>query len=316
MQQNSDTLSLRILAILIAIVVWGWIQLNEEETQVKRVQISYLTPETLIQSETLPKSVSVELIGAKGRIRQIEERKLNLTLDLRDVHLGKNQRTLQGNAITNLPDGIKVVRFSPPILELPFDVPSIREVPIRANLVGMPASKLKVHDMKVKPTSISIRGPEKYLNTLEYISTKSINISNLNESKRFSTEVSIPTSVISINQANLVEVVVELKEKNTVSVLENIQVVSNRFDWKVSPTALSVLVESEDDVSMHEQILVNVDTLLEELDNDFIEGNQTISLNFDEHPELFSLPTEDPYTIRNVSPNTLTLQYVDTMERK
>ena len=209
-----------------------------------------------------------------------------------------------------------MVRFSPPILELPFDVPSIREVPIRANIVGTPATKLKVNDVKVKPSSISVRGPEKYLNTLEYLSTKSINIANLNESNRFSTEVSIPTSVISINQANLVEVVVELKEKNTVSVLDNIQVVSNRFDWKLSPTTLSVLVESEDDVSMHEQILVNVDTLLEELNNDFMDGNQTIPLNFDEHPELFSLPTEDPYTIRNVSPNTLTLQYVDTMERK
>ena len=316
MPQNSDALPLRILAILIAIVIWGWIQLNEEETQVKRVQISYLTPEALIQSETLPKSISVELLGAKGRIRQIEEKRLKLTLDLRDVHLGQNQRTLQGDSITNLPDGIKVVRFSPPILELPFDVPSIREIPIRANVVGMPTAKLKVNEVKVKPSSISVRGPEKYLNTLEYISTKSINIANLDESKTFSTAVSLPTSVLSINQANLVEVIVELKEKNTVSVLENIQVITNRFDWEISPATLSVLVESEDDVSMHEQILVNVDTLLEELNNDFINSNQTIALNFDEHPELFSLPTEDPYTIRNVSPNTLTIQYIDPTERK
>ena len=67
--QRSETLPLKILAVLISII-WGWIQLNEEESDVKRVSIDYLTPDNLIQSEELPKSISVELMGAKGRIRQ------------------------------------------------------------------------------------------------------------------------------------------------------------------------------------------------------------------------------------------------------
>ena len=90
----------------------GLIQLNEEESDVKIVSISYLHPEELIQSEELPKTISVELLGAKGRIKQIKEKRLNMTLDLRDVHVGENQRTLQPNSLTDLPHGIQVTRFS------------------------------------------------------------------------------------------------------------------------------------------------------------------------------------------------------------
>ena len=53
--QRSETLPLKILAVLISILIWGWIQLNEEESDVKIVSISYLTPEELIQSEEYEK---------------------------------------------------------------------------------------------------------------------------------------------------------------------------------------------------------------------------------------------------------------------
>ena len=36
---------------------------------------------------------------------------LNMTLDLRDVHLGQNQRPLQESSLTVYSDGISVARF-------------------------------------------------------------------------------------------------------------------------------------------------------------------------------------------------------------
>ncbi len=318
--QRSETLPLQILAILISIVIWSWIQLNEEESDVKRVTINYLTPTELIQSEELPKSISVELIGAKGRIRQIKNRQLNMTLDLRDVHLGQNQQPLQESALTNLPDGISVARFSPPILELEFDNPSIREIPIRPNIIGTPNKKFKVSSIQTNPKSIPVKGPERYLSELEYISTKVVNIGNLDQNKTFSSQISLQSSILSIKQANQIDVTVELKERNTVSVLENLQVVSNHFDWEVQPNVISILVESEEDVSMHEQLLLNVDSLLEDLNNEDLSNeelihSQSITLNFADHPDLFTLPTEAPYTIKNLDPSTLTIQYVDPTRR-
>lgn len=313
--QRSETLPLKILAVLISILIWGWIQLNEEESDVRRVTISYLTPDELIQSEELPKSISVELVGAKGRIRQIKESRLNMTLDLRDVHLGQNQRTLQPSTLTDLPDGIQVTRFSPPILDLSFDNPSIREIPIRANILGTPNNKFKISSIQVNPKSLSVKGPERYLGELEYISTKAINIADLSENKLYSSQVSLPSSILSLNQENLIEVSIELKEKSTVSLLESLQVVSNHFDWEIEPSTISILVESEEDVSMHEQLLVNVDSLLKDLKVEDQGLTQRITISFSDHPDLFTLPTEELYTIKNLDPTTLTLKYVNPTER-
>ena len=239
-----------------------------------------------------------------------------MTLDLSDVHLGQNQRPLQESALKNLPDGISVARFSPPILELQFDNPSIREIPIRPNILGTPNNKFKISSIQTNPKSLPVRGPERYLGELEYLSTKAINIGNLEESKTFSSQISLPSSILSINQANVIDVTVELKERNTVSVLENLQVVSNHFDWEVKPSSISILVESEEDVSMHEQLLINVDSLLEELSQEEQLNTQSITLSFTDHPDLFSLPTEAQYTIKNLDPNMLSIQYIDPTRRR
>ena len=137
----------------------------------------------------------------------------------------------------------------------------------------------------------------------------------MSENKMYSTQISLPSSILSINQANLIDVNIELKEKSTVSVLENLQVVSNHFDWEITPPTISILVESEEDISMHEQLLVNVDSLLEGLNSGEQTNKQSITINFNDYPDLFTLPTEDQYTIRNLDPTTITLQYVNPTDR-
>ena len=131
----------------------------------------------------------------------------------------------------------------------------------------------------------------------------------------YSTQISLPSSILSINQANLIDVNIELKEKSTVSVLENLQVVSNHFDWEITPPTISILVESEEDISMHEQLLVNVDSLLEGFNSGEQTNKQSITINFNDYPDLFTLPTEDQYTIRNLDPTVITLQYVNPTDR-
>ena len=90
----------------------------------------------------------------------------------------------------------------------------------------------------------------------------------------------------------------------------------NHFDWEVKPDVISILVESEEDVSMHEQLLINVDSLLEDLSEEERITTQSITLSFVDHPDLFSLPTEAQYTIKNLDPNTLTIQYMDPTRRR
>ena len=316
-----DTTGLKVLAILISLMIWGWIQLNEEESTVKRVKVHYTVPANLIESKELPQTISVELVGAKGRIRQLDKIQLNLDIDLSDGHLGRNSRTLQEHFITNRPEGIQVERFSPPILDIEFDTPTVREIPVRINLVGTPNEDFKVGSVQSNPKTISIRGPEQYLNELEYISTKAININGIDESQSFSTQISLMNRTLSIQQANLLDVFVEIKDKNQVSVVPNLKTISNRLDWEIIPNTVSVLVESEDDSSTVQatELLVNVDIFiqaLEKVDSLTDLSQKELQLSFEEHPELFTLLTKTPYTIRNIEPNTVVLKKLTSTPRQ
>jgi|GEM_PF-3866088 len=316
-----DTTGLKVLAILISFMIWGWIQLNEEETTVKRVKVHYTVPTNFIESKELPQTISVEIVGSKGRIRQLDKIQLNLDVDLSDGHLGRNSRTLQEHFITNRPEGIQVERFSPPILDIEFDTPAVREIPVRINLVGTPHEDFKVGSVQSNPKTISIRGPEQYLNELEYISTKAININGIKESQSFSTQISLMNRTLSIQQANLLEVFVEIKDKNQVSVVPDLKTISNRLDWEIIPSTISVLVESEDDSSTVQatELLVNVDTFiqaLEEVDSATDLSKKELQLSFEEHPELFTLLTKTPYTIRNIEPNTVVLKKLTSTPRQ
>ena len=118
---------------------------------------------------------------------------------------------------------------------------------------------------------------------------------------------------LKIQQANLLEVFVEIKDKNQVTVIPNLKTISNRLDWEIIPSTISVLVESEEDGSTVQatELLVNVDTFIQAIEN--VEplkksSKRELQLSFEEHPELFTLLTKNPYTLRNIEPNTLVLK--------
>ena len=126
---------------------------------------------------------------------------------------------------------------------------------------------------------------------------------------------------LSIQQANLLEVFVEIKDKNQVSVVPDLKTISNRLDWEIIPSTISVLVESEDDSSTVQatELLVNVDTFiqaLEEVDSATDLSKKELQLSFEEHPELFTLLTKTPYTIRNIEPNTVVLKKLTSTPRQ
>ncbi len=315
MTVQNDTLKIKILATLIAIVIWGWIQLNEETTSVKRANIAYNKPSDLIETDTLPASASVEIRGSKGRIRQMSNTPLQIVVDISDGHLGKNSRTLQSDNIQGLPEGVTVERLTPPVLDFELEKPSVREIPIKPNIVGIPNSEYKISSVESVPSSVSIRGPESLLNKVEYIATKPINIQDIAASKKFSTQIILSSSVLSINQANLIEVFVEITDKYQYKVIEGIQTASNRLDWEVLPKEVSILAGSlEDNSNLEEtQLLINVDTLMTVLEQNeqatFEKDEYTI--RFEEHPELFTLMTSKQHTIRNIDPNEFSLRKIN-----
>ncbi len=307
--QPANVLAIRILAVLLSVIIWTWIQLNETTSSIQRVSLAFDRPEKLLEVEDLPKTISVELSGAKGRLRQLEKIPLLLPVDLSEGHEGENSIALDIQSILGLPDGIQVERLTPPILDITLAKPFIIEIPIRANLVGSINEDYKVSRVTITPPTISVRGAEASLNQIQDIPTRILNIGDINTNTSFKTQVVLPKSTLTIQQENVIDVKVELAPKNMQSVISGVLINLNSLEWNISPNEVSMLLSLPSDSSItSEQIQLQVDV------NSFLKITDSepvgeIELDYSKHPELFSIQGlgDLQATIKNIDPSVLTL---------
>ena len=308
-EHPANIMAIRILAVLLSILIWTWIQLNETTSSIQRVSLAFDRPEILIEVEELPKTVSVELSGAKGRLRQIEKIRLLLPVDLTDEQEGDISVTLDPQSILGLPDGIQVERLTPPILNFTLAKPFVREIPIRANLVGTTDEEYRVANVTITPPTLPVKGAESTLNQIQDIPTRILNIGGLNSNRTFSTQVVLPKSTLSLEQENLVTISIEMTPKNMDSVVSDVEVKLNSLDWNITPNKVSLLLNMPSDSSITaDQIQLQIDI------NKFLksynpETTKEVELIYSENTDLFSVNGlgQIKATIKNIEPPVLLL---------
>lgn len=188
---------LRILAVMIAISIWGWVQVNEEATLLQKVSLEFILPNDLIESSQLPKTILVEVSGSKGLIKSLENMTLSTQLDLSDGVLGGNHIDLSTQSILGLPEGVSISRYTPPSIGVNLDQQMLRELPIQPNIVGSPKDNWQLEKIEVYPRTITIKGPRKLLTSLSEIQTKVIDINKISSSMEVQVGLSFPSSMIS-----------------------------------------------------------------------------------------------------------------------
>lgn len=199
-------LTLRILAILLAISIWSWVQINEEASLLQKVSIHYILPPDLIESTELPKAILVEISGAKGLIKSLEDINLSTTLDLSDGVLGENHIELSMQPIQGIPEGVSITRYTPPSIDINLDQPMLRELPVRPNIVGSPKEDWRLSKIEISPKTATVRGPRKLLNSISEIPTQVIDINEIDSLMEFKVGLSLPSNVLSTDQKNKIAV--------------------------------------------------------------------------------------------------------------
>lgn len=196
-EQLLRNIILRILAVVIAISIWGWVQVNEEATFVQKVSLEFILPNDLIESSQLPKTILVEVSGSKGLIKSLENMTLSTQLDLSDGVLGGNHIDLSTQSILGLPEGVSISRYTPPSIGVNLDQQMLRELPIHPNIVGSPKDNWQLEKIEVHPRTITIKGPRKLLTSLSEIQTKVIDINKISSSMEVQVGLSFSSSMIS-----------------------------------------------------------------------------------------------------------------------
>lgn len=166
--------------------------------------IGTLKPGLIIdEPEVFPKTIKIT--GPSKRIETIRD--VSITIDLSTINSDVTLNIIPsvkdglGNILTNLSIEPSIVKVNIKVKT----VLSTKVVPIIPKFIGELSGDYGIVKVAIRPSIITILGKVEVLNKIDSVKTQDINITNLKESKIFTTKVVIPEDV-------------ELKEENIITV--------------------------------------------------------------------------------------------------
>lgn len=208
-------LGLKILALLIAVILWAAVTRDPMAEIALNVPIEFHhVPENLeISSEVIPQA-QIRISGPARVLRELAQTDIHPVIDLQGVTAGEKTFDLTAKQI-HLPRETEVVQVVPTQLRVSFDRRMTREVEVKPRVTGTFASGYRILDTKVVPDKIEIVGPEHRVRLIENAVTDPVDATGVLGSATFSTNVFIADPLVRPVTPGPVRVTVTTEKNST-----------------------------------------------------------------------------------------------------
>jgi YbbR domain-containing protein len=237
-------LSLRVLAVLIAIGLWFFVNAGQREAQSNMlVPVDYRgVPTGLIIVNRRPDFVNLSISGPRTLLSLLDPGRLAVHLDLRGLTPGQADYKITPDMF-HIPRQTTIDRIVPSQITLDVDQIMTREVPVRLSVKGQAASGLAIGSIDLKPAVVTVTGPSHALRDVEAIDTMPFDVQGASEPvSRYVQLADVGTSIKLSN--NWVLATVKLQEVVSEREFHDVAVAVKNADRKflVHPPHVSVTV--------------------------------------------------------------------------
>lgn len=240
-----NNLELKIFSVILAVLIW-YIILGQEI-----IETMFYVP---IEFQNLPKSLEIvgdyrkvmeiTLKGPSVFLNRISPHDVKAILDLSGASRGEKSYYTNDFNI-DVPLGLTVTKTNPPSMKMVFDMIARREVPINVVLQGNVINGSKLASISVTPKSLLVEGPQRFVDTLQYVNTDPININGLHENAKFSVSISGDTPNIRLVEATNVLVELHIEDVYAEKVFDKIPITANNKNKvkSFSPSSVNVVIQ-------------------------------------------------------------------------
>ncbi len=167
---------LRVVSVAIAIGLWMFVNAAGTGGLALDVPISYRTlpPGSVIINHP-PDFVKLEVTGPRTILSLLEPERLTLRLNLAGVGTGQTDFKIYPTMF-NVPRGTAVTRITPSDVTLDIDRVVSRDVPIHLTLQGSVEAGYKIASMELRPPTVSVSGPSRYVMSLQVAQTEPLDV--------------------------------------------------------------------------------------------------------------------------------------------
>ena len=182
----------KLLSLALATGIWVLVSSEPELAAFVTVPVQYKhLSEDLEISSNFIESVSLELRGPSGDLRDFSAQPSAVVLDMAGVHPG--ERTfLVSQSNVDLPRGVRLIRAVPAQLHLEFERRSSRAVPVKARFSKNPPPGYIVSGYEATPDSLVIVGPERRVAATREVLTDPVDLSLVTGDAAFRVNAFVP----------------------------------------------------------------------------------------------------------------------------
>lgn len=171
--------ALKVLAFFLAVALWFAVG-GEERTETTLnlpLEIINRNPDLMLVNE-IPLALQVRVSGPRSTIRNLSQARQSHTIDLAGVKAGRHTISV-GPSAFSFPRGVTVTRVQPNSLTLTLVATVTRTLAIQPVVIGSPPNGFALQSVKMRPETITVKGPAAELEGLKTLSTLPIDVSSL-----------------------------------------------------------------------------------------------------------------------------------------
>lgn len=175
----SESLALKAVSVLLALILWVTILSLKSEEKKIRVPLQPLLPAGTQIINSIPGFIEFSLSGPRVWLNELEKRIQPIQPDLRKTRDTTIGFSISEDLLGELPVGVKVVSFYPTQILIRLDEIGEKYIGVKPNLRGAPARGYEVSEVKTFPPKVAVSGPLTVLESLEAVGTEELSIDNL-----------------------------------------------------------------------------------------------------------------------------------------
>lgn len=236
----------KLLAFVIALGTFVWVQSQETATAFLRIGMEYRLPEDLVNVEPLPGGVTLVVQGTRTAIRRAQAASPKIHVDLAELAEGPGpiDLRLDEQVMDDLP-GLDKLGFNPDLVTVRLDERMRKNVAVSARWVGRPAQHHEVRGATTTPDVVELFGPRVFIESIDVVPTLPIDVTGWTEKKTVPAKLDLPRGVDTVADWKGAAVVNVVSVRSSRTLPSVAVVVPGAPDWAPAEDALTVAVELE-----------------------------------------------------------------------
>ncbi|HOO97096.1 MAG TPA: CdaR family protein [Caldisericia bacterium] len=165
-QTLGSNLGIKILAVLIAIVIWIYVFYQEGPEREKSFEIQVIAsnkPQQMVLMNDLPVA-KIWLRGSEIVLNRITQDNITAFIDLMDLEAGTHQVEIN----VGFPQTVVLASVTPDVLSVSLQKEATAELNIKYDYIGQPEPGITLSDPVLDPQKVVVTGPESYISMLDY----------------------------------------------------------------------------------------------------------------------------------------------------